>query len=97
MTLAYEAEQPPDDDPWSFSVGQCVSHKKQSLPSLVMGRIRPTKNIEIYGIRSFATKDDQRDRMMMSDSLTHVIPGSEPCQDCLLYNTGMCPGDLAKA
>lgn len=77
---------------WQFKLGQCISHKDQSMPSLVMGRTRTSKGREIYGVRSFMNVDPNRDRMILGDSLVSVIPGSAPCQDCLLFNTGMCPG-----
>lgn len=80
-------------DRWSFRIGQCISHKDQSMPSLVMTRVKAGKG-EVYGVRSFATVDPNRDRTMLGGSLVDVLPGSAPCQDCLLYRTGMCPGDL---
>lgn len=79
---------------WSFNIGQCVSHVSQNMPSLVMERVRTSKGNEIYGVRSFATEDPNRDRMILGECLVDVVPGSGPCQDCLLFNTGMCPGAL---
>lgn len=90
MTTVYEAVQPPDAAD-KFRIGQCVSHRDQILPSLVTGRTETKNGLHIYGIRSFAAKDDQRDRMIIGDCLLHVVPGSEPCFDCLLFNTGICP------
>lgn len=77
---------------WRFRLGQCISHKEQSMPSLVMSRTTTSKGREIYGVRSFAIVDPNRDRMMLGDSLVDVVPGSEPCHDCLLFLTGICPG-----
>lgn len=78
---------------WRFRLGQCVSHQSQSMPSLVIGRIRTTKGQEVYGVRSFMNVDPCRDRMILADRLVDVVPGSKPCQDCLLWTTGLCPGD----
>jgi len=78
-------------DIWRFKLDQCVSHKDQSLPSLVMGRIRTSKGNELYGIRSFKAADELRDRLIVGDCLVDVVHGSEPCDDCLLYNTVLCP------
>lgn len=80
-------------DGWQFKLGQCISHKDQSMPSLVMTRARAGKG-EVYGVRSFATADPNRDRMVLGGSLVDVLPGNAPCQDCMLYRTSMCPGDL---
>jgi len=79
---------------WRFQIGQCVSHISQDMPSLIMGRIRASNGMQFYGVRSFATDDANRDRVISGGSLVPVTLGSEPCQDCLLYNTGMCPGNL---
>jgi len=76
---------------WQFQIGKCVSHKDQPLPSLVMGRTRSSKVVEIYGIRSFMWEDENRDRMILGEVLVNVVPGSEPCRGCLLHGTGLCP------
>lgn len=47
---------------WRFKLGQCISHKDQSMPSLVMGRVRTTKGREVYGLRSFMNVDPNRGR-----------------------------------
>jgi hypothetical protein len=77
---------------WAFKEGQCVTHKDQPLPSLVMMRVRSRRGAEIYGVRSFAFTDAQRDRIILGECLRNVVPGTEPCDACLLFNTGMCPG-----
>lgn len=82
---------------WRFRLGQCISHRDQSMPSLVLSRFKTAKGREIYGVRSFAQVDPQRDRIILGDCLVDVVPGSAPCQDCLLFNTGMCPGQIAAA
>jgi hypothetical protein len=79
---------------WQFELGQCITHKDQSMPSLVLTRVRTSRGDEIYGLRSFAQEDPNRDRLIFGSSLVSVVPGSEPCHDCLLFRTGMCPGDL---
>ncbi len=78
---------------WRFKLGQCISHKDQSMPSLVMGRQRTSKGREVYSVRSFMSVDPCRDRMILADSLVDVVPGSAPCLECLLHQTGMCPGE----
>lgn len=82
---------------WRFNLGQCISHKDQILPSLVMGRVRTTKGREVYGVRSFMDVDPCRDRMILGDSLVDVVPGSAPCQECLLHNTALCAGLVVDA
>jgi hypothetical protein len=78
------------DGEFTFQIGQCVTHRNQSMPSLVLQRVRAGKR-EIYGVRSFANVDENRDRIMLGDCLRDVVPGKEDCGDCLLHNTGMCP------
>jgi len=77
---------------WTFKVGQCVSHKDQILPSLVLDRFRTSKGKEIYGLHSFAIDDEHRDRIILGESLVKVRRGSRPCRGCLLLDTSMCPG-----
>lgn len=76
---------------WRFKLGQCISHKDQIMPSLVMGRVRTSKGREVYGVRSFMNVDPCRDRMILADSLVDVVVGTAPCQECLLHQTGLCP------
>lgn len=82
---------------WAFDIGQCVSHKDHPMPSLVMARQRSARGREIYAVRSFASVEPRRDRSILGDSLVDVEPGTGPCQDCLLFNTGMCPGAVRLA
>lgn len=81
---------------WGFKVGQCVTHRDQSMPSLVMSRQRCGKDgsTEVYGVRSFAEVDPQRDRIVLGECLRDVEPGD--CGDCLLMSTGLCPGNLRR-
>ncbi|PWJ87828.1 hypothetical protein C8D77_114119 [Mesorhizobium loti] len=83
------AEQPAET--WRFKLGQCISHKDQVMPSLVMGRVRTTKGREVYGVRSFMNVDLNRDRMILAESLVDVVVGTAPCLECLLHQTGLCP------
>lgn len=79
---------------YQFEIGQCVTHTDQALPSLVMWRGMGGDR-EIYGIRSFAKSDDNRDRLILADSLRAAVPHSADCGKCLLYDSGLCPGLLA--
>jgi hypothetical protein len=77
------AEQPPTDT-WKFELGSWITHKDQSLPSLVMGRVRTTKGREVYGVRSFMNVDPNRDRMIGGDSLVAMAADHPDWNDCLL-------------
>lgn len=79
-----------DETGWRFKLGQCISHKDQSLPSLVMTRVRTTKGYEVYGVRRMEACAAP-DLMILGDSLVDVALGSEPCVGCLLLESGMCP------
>jgi hypothetical protein len=76
---------------WRFELGQCISHKDQAMPSLVVDRARTSKGREVYVARSYALVDPVGDRMMLADVLVDVVPGSEPCMGCALFRTAMCP------
>lgn len=75
---------------WRFKLGQCVSHRDQSMPSLVVARHKAGKAGEIYGVRSFATVDPNRDRTMLGNYLVDVALNSGPCHDCILLATRLC-------
>jgi hypothetical protein len=47
------------------------------------------RHVELYGVRSFAAVDRQRDRMILGESLRPI--DEAPWRDCLLYNTGLVP------
>lgn len=80
--LAIVAEPLPET--WRFQLGEWITHKDQSLPSLVVRRVRTTKGHEVYGVRSFAEVDLSRDRMILGDSLV-LMDGDHPdWNDCLL-------------
>lgn len=78
---------------FKFAVGECVSHKDQAMPSLVMTRQLCGKGIEIYGVRSFADVDPVRDRLILGECLK--VPEGEDCRPCLLSQTGLCPRRVA--
>jgi hypothetical protein len=77
---------------WQFKLGQCISHKDQPMPSLVVGRERTSKGREVYVVKSYSLADPLRDRMMLAEVLVDVEPGGEPCRGCTLYRTALCPG-----
>ncbi|MDG4854082.1 MULTISPECIES: hypothetical protein [unclassified Mesorhizobium] len=57
---------------WQFEVGAWITHKDQSMPSLVLGRMRTSRGDEIYSVRSFAFEDPNRDRMMLGEALRTI-------------------------
>ena len=75
-------------DTYTYEVGTCVSHESQPMPSLIMYRSKTGKGMELYGVRSFAYEDTNRDRLILGASL--VVPGEADCKVCLLGATGMC-------
>lgn len=62
----------PNTDKWQFEIGQWVTHKDQPMPSLVLSRAKTGKLGELYGVRSFAFEDPQRDRMILGSSLKPI-------------------------
>ncbi|UVK44852.1 hypothetical protein BPNPMPFG_000317 [Mesorhizobium sp. AR07] len=83
------ADQP--DDTWAFKLGEWITHRDQPMPSLVLSRVRTCKGNEIYGVRSFATVDPNRDRMMLGDSLVPMTDDHPDWRDCLLADTPFDP------
>lgn len=81
-----------DKDTWQFEIGMCVSHRDQPMPSLVMARCKSGKGLELYGVRSFAAVDPQRDRLILGSCLK--VPDNDDCAECLLNQTGLCPRRL---
>ncbi|ESY58292.1 MULTISPECIES: hypothetical protein [unclassified Mesorhizobium] len=86
--IAIAAEQPVVS--WRFRLGDWITHKDQSLPSLVMGRVRTSKGREIYGVRSFMDVDPCRDRMILADSLVAMADDHPDWSDCLLTPEMAC-------
>jgi hypothetical protein len=77
------------NETWKFNIGDWISHKDQPMPSLVMGRHKAGKLGEIYGVRSFAVVDPNRDRMILGDSLVPI--DDEAWAVCLLADTPLDP------
>lgn len=77
---------------WLFEIGKCVSHKTQAMPSVVATRIVASNGTQVYGVRSYADVDDNRDRIILGSALISVRPGDKPCLSCLLYKKTGCPG-----
>lgn len=84
-----EQSEPPVG--WTFEIGTFVSHKDQSLPSLVMDRVRTSKGREVYGIRSFAYVDPARDRLILGDFLELMDDDHLAWDGCLLAGTPLDP------
>ncbi|TPL36778.1 hypothetical protein [Mesorhizobium sp. B2-4-8] len=60
------------NEAWQFEIGAWITHKDRAMPSLVLSRVRTTKGVEIYGLRSFAEVDPNRDRMMLGEVLRPI-------------------------
>ncbi len=74
---------------WKFELGQWITHKDQPMPSLVVSRQKAGKLGEVYGVRSFAFDDPNRDRLILTDSLKPI--DDEAWAVCLLTDTPMDP------
>ncbi|MEI8700342.1 MAG: hypothetical protein EOR99_05855 [Mesorhizobium sp.] len=53
------------DADWQFELGAWITHRDQPMPSLVLSRAKAGKLGDVYGVRSFATVDPNRDRMIL--------------------------------
>ncbi|MBZ9980361.1 hypothetical protein LB521_04270 [Mesorhizobium sp. BR-1-1-8] len=62
----------PAGENWQFEIGTWITHKDRAMPSLVLSRVRTAKGVEIYGVRSFAEVDPNRDRMMLGEVLRPI-------------------------
>lgn len=82
-----------EEENWKFEIGQCVTHISQPLPSLVMWRTM-CDGREVYGLRSFLDNGQNRGLLILAESLRAAVPHSADCDNCLLYDTGLCPGLL---
>ncbi|RWP72659.1 hypothetical protein [Mesorhizobium sp.] len=49
------------DADWQFELGAWITHRDQPMPSLVLSRAKAGKLGDVYGVRSFATVDPNRD------------------------------------
>ncbi|RVB73569.1 MULTISPECIES: hypothetical protein [unclassified Mesorhizobium] len=53
------------DADWQFELRAWITHRDQPMPSLVLSRAKAGKLGDVYGVRSFATVDPNRDRMIL--------------------------------
>ncbi|MFC3326173.1 hypothetical protein [Mesorhizobium cantuariense] len=78
-----------NEDTFKFEIGAWVTHVDHPMPSLVMerqmGRPKRGDPIEVYGVRSFAFEDQNRDRLMLGQFLK---PIDRAAWDVCLFNTG---------
>ena len=59
-------------DSYLYEIGTCVSHVDQPMPSLVMCRSKTGRGMELYGVRSFAYEDPNRDRLILEPARKRV-------------------------
>ncbi|RWE25215.1 MAG: hypothetical protein EOS41_12260 [Mesorhizobium sp.] len=57
---------------WRFELDALVTHRDQPMPSVVLYRTKTTRGDEIYGVRSLAFEDPNRDRMMLGEALKPI-------------------------
>ncbi|TIT39964.1 MAG: hypothetical protein E5W76_17925 [Mesorhizobium sp.] len=74
-----------ETETWQFELDALVTHKDGPMPSLVLSRIRTSKGDEVYGVRSFATVDPNRDRIIMGAVLKPIDDAA--WEICLLAGT----------
>lgn len=60
------------DGDWKFKLGEWITRCDQDMPSLVLSRAKAGKLGEVYGVRSFANVDPNRDRMILGSSLKPI-------------------------
>ncbi|CAH2409355.1 hypothetical protein [Mesorhizobium escarrei] len=75
------------DADWQFEIGDWITHVSQPMPSLVMGRQRAGRLGEVYGVRSFAVEDPNRDRMILGISLKPIDDAAKAI--CLAHMSGI--------
>ncbi|RWC09032.1 hypothetical protein [Mesorhizobium sp.] len=78
-------EQPTET--WQFELDALVTHKDGPMPSLVLSRVRTSKGHEVYGVRSFAFEDPNRDRIIMGEVLKPIDDAAWDI--CLLAGTSL--------
>lgn len=76
-------EQPTET--WRFELGAMITHRDGPMPSLVLYRTRASNGLEIYGVRSLAFEDPNRDRMMLGEALVPI--DDQAWNVCLLAGT----------
>ncbi|RUX48856.1 hypothetical protein EOA33_14350 [Mesorhizobium sp. M4A.F.Ca.ET.050.02.1.1] len=81
-------EQPTET--WQFELDALVTHRDMPpMPSIVLSRVRTSKGQEVYGVRSLAFEDPNRDRLIMGEVLK---PIDDVAWDvCLLAGTSLDP------
>ncbi|PTE11649.1 hypothetical protein [Mesorhizobium helmanticense] len=72
---------------WQFEIGSWITHRDQPMPSLVMTRQRAGRLGELYGVRSFALVDPNRDRMILADSIKPIDDAAKAI--CLAHQSGL--------
>ncbi|WP_027060549.1 hypothetical protein [Mesorhizobium loti] len=83
-----------DSEQWKFKIGAMITHVDHPMPSLVVdrqrGRPKRGPTIEVYGVRSFAHVDAQRDRLILGD---YLKPIDDAAWDiCILKGLWMVDG-----
>ncbi|MBZ9816932.1 hypothetical protein [Mesorhizobium sp. CA7] len=78
---------------YKFDLGDWITHRDQPMPSLVQYRCKSSRGDEIYGVRSFAWDDPNRDRMIMGEAL---LPIDDPAWDVCLLTPDMAAQLAAK-
>lgn len=63
-------EQPTET--WRFELGAMITHRDGPMPSIVLSRVRTSRGDEVYGVRSLAFEDPNRDRIIMGEVLKPI-------------------------
>ncbi|TIN10364.1 hypothetical protein [Mesorhizobium sp.] len=72
---------------WQFELGEWITHKDQPMPSLVLSRHKAGRMGEVYGVRSFAAVDANRDRMILGSALKPIDDAAKAI--CLAHLSGI--------
>ncbi|RWA64412.1 hypothetical protein [Mesorhizobium sp.] len=78
-----------ETETWQFEIDALVTHRDGPMPSLVLSRVRTSKGHEVYGVRSFAFEDPNRDRIIMGEALKPIDDAAWDV--CLLAGTSLDP------
>ncbi|RWF64341.1 hypothetical protein [Mesorhizobium sp.] len=76
-----------ETETWRFELGAMITHRDGPMPSVVLYRTRASNGLEIYGVRSFAFEDPNRDRLIMGEVLKPIDEAA--WQICLLAGTSL--------
>ncbi|RWD17030.1 MAG: hypothetical protein EOS75_03890 [Mesorhizobium sp.] len=83
---AIVTEQPTET--WRFELGAMITHRDHPpMPSIVLSRVRTSKGHEVYGVRSLAFEDPNRDRIIMGEVLQPIDDAAWDV--CLLAGTSL--------